>query len=62
MTPHFRATILARCVPTFAYWKGMIEPRRSDGLFDLTDIFTTSLGLAGSGAPPRARRSAREII
>ncbi|HET6537561.1 MAG TPA: sulfatase-like hydrolase/transferase [Sphingopyxis sp.] len=34
-------------VPTFAYWKGMIEPRRSDGLFDLTDIFTTALGLAG---------------
>lgn len=34
-------------VPTFAYWKGMIEPRRSDGLFDLTDIFSTSLGLAG---------------
>jgi arylsulfatase A-like enzyme len=34
-------------VPTFAYWKGMIEPRRSDGLFDLTDIFTTSLGLVG---------------
>ena len=34
-------------MPTFAYWKGMIEPRRSDGLFDLTDIFTTSLGLVG---------------
>lgn len=34
-------------VPTFAYWKGMIAPRRSDGLFDLTDIFSTSLALAG---------------
>ncbi|MBO9695271.1 MAG: sulfatase-like hydrolase/transferase [Sphingopyxis sp.] len=34
-------------VPTFAYWKGMIEPGRSDGLFDLTDIFSTALGLAG---------------
>lgn len=34
-------------VPTIAYWKGMIEPRRSDGLFDLTDVFSTSLGLAG---------------
>lgn len=34
-------------VPTFAYWKNMIAPRRSDGLFDLTDIFSTSLGLAG---------------
>ncbi|HFZ8995803.1 TPA: sulfatase-like hydrolase/transferase [Citrobacter freundii] len=34
-------------VPTFVYWKGMIQPRRSDGLFDLTDIFPTSLALAG---------------
>ena len=28
-------------VPTFVYWKGMIEPRKSDGLFDLADIFNT---------------------
>jgi arylsulfatase len=34
-------------VPTFAYWKGMIEPRKSDGLFDLSDLFNTSLSLAG---------------
>lgn len=34
-------------VPTFVSWQGMIEPRRSDGLFDLTDIFSTALGLAG---------------
>ncbi|WP_253382810.1 sulfatase-like hydrolase/transferase [unidentified bacterial endosymbiont] len=34
-------------VPTFVYWKGMIQPRRSDGLFDLSDIFPTSLALAG---------------
>ena len=34
-------------VPTFAYWKGMIEPRKSDGLFDLSDLFNTSLALAG---------------
>jgi arylsulfatase len=38
-------------VPTFVYWKGMIQPRKSDGLFDLTDIFPTSIALAGkSGA------------
>ncbi|WJD51098.1 sulfatase-like hydrolase/transferase [Enterobacter sp. PGRG2] len=38
-------------VPTFVYWKGMIQPRKSDGLFDITDIFPTSLALAGkSGA------------
>jgi arylsulfatase len=34
-------------VPTFVYWKGMIEPRKSEGLFDLADLFTTSLALAG---------------
>jgi arylsulfatase len=34
-------------VPTFAYWKGMIQPRRSDGLFDLADLFNTALSLAG---------------
>jgi arylsulfatase len=34
-------------VPTFAYWKGMISPRKSDGLFDLADILPTALDLAG---------------
>jgi arylsulfatase A-like enzyme len=34
-------------VPTFAYWKGMIEAGRSDGLFDLADLFNTALSLAG---------------
>ncbi len=35
-------------VPGIAYWKGMIEPgRRSDGLFDLMDLFNTSLTLGG---------------
>lgn len=34
-------------VPTFAYWKGMINPRKSDGLFDLADILPTALSLAG---------------
>jgi arylsulfatase len=34
-------------VPTFAYWKGMITPRRDDGLFDFADILPTSLSLAG---------------
>jgi arylsulfatase A-like enzyme len=34
-------------VPTFAYWKGTIKPRRSDGLFDFADILPTALSLAG---------------
>ncbi|WP_087734676.1 sulfatase-like hydrolase/transferase [Paraburkholderia piptadeniae] len=33
--------------PFFVYWKGMIAPRRSDGLFDFADMFNTSLSLAG---------------
>jgi arylsulfatase len=33
--------------PFFVYWKGMIGPRRSDGLFDFADMFNTSLSLAG---------------
>jgi arylsulfatase len=38
-------------VPTFAYWKGMIPPRKSDGLFDFADFLPTALSLAGvSGA------------
>ncbi|PZF71914.1 sulfatase-like hydrolase/transferase [Taibaiella soli] len=36
-------------VPTFAYWKGIITPRKSDGLFNLADIFNTSASLAGKG-------------
>ena len=35
-------------VPTFAYWKGMIEPRRSEGLFDYADIFNTVISVAGA--------------
>ena len=35
-------------VPAVAYWPGMIsEGRQSDGLFDLTDLFNTVLGVAG---------------
>ena len=34
-------------VPTFAYWKGTIAPRRSEGLFDLADVLPTTLSLAG---------------
>ncbi|MEM8606201.1 MAG: sulfatase-like hydrolase/transferase [Myxococcota bacterium] len=34
-------------VPTFAYWKGMIKPARSDAIFDLADLFNTTLSLAG---------------
>lgn len=34
-------------VPAFVYWKGMIQPRRCDGLFDLGDIFNTAASVAG---------------
>ncbi|XUY25614.1 arylsulfatase [Agrobacterium sp. rho-8.1] len=35
-------------VPAIAYWPGMIKPGRiSDGLFDLMDLFNTSLSIAG---------------
>lgn len=35
-------------VPGIAYWPGTIAPGRvSDGLFDLCDVFNTSLGVAG---------------
>ncbi len=38
-------------VPGIAYWKGMIAPgRESDELFDLMDLFNTSLALAGATA------------
>lgn len=36
-------------IPGIAYWKGMITPGRvSDGLFDLMDLFNTSLALGGA--------------
>ncbi len=36
-------------VPGIVYWRGMIKPGRiSDGLFDLADLFTTSIALAGA--------------
>jgi arylsulfatase A-like enzyme len=36
-------------VPGVAYWRGMIKPgRQSDGLFDLMDLFNTSLHFAGA--------------
>jgi arylsulfatase A-like enzyme len=35
-------------VPGIAFWPGMIEPEReSDGLFDIMDLFNTSLAIAG---------------
>ena len=35
-------------IPGAIYWKGMIEPgQASDGLFDLMDIYMTSLSIAG---------------
>lgn len=34
--------------PMFVYWKDMIAPRRSEGLFDQADIFNTLIGIAGA--------------
>jgi arylsulfatase len=34
-------------VPTFAYWKGTVRPRRSEGLFDLADVMPTVMSLVG---------------
>lgn len=35
-------------VPGIAYWKGMIKPRESADLFDLMDLFNTTVHLAGA--------------
>ena len=44
-------------VPGIAYWRGVIAPgRESDELFDLMDLFNTSLALAGAGASVPADR------
>jgi len=38
-------------VPAIVYWPGLIKPGRvSDGLFDLADLFNTSVTLAGAQA------------
>jgi arylsulfatase len=40
-------------VPGIVYWKGMIKPGRvSDGLFDLADLFNTSIALSGTKYQP----------
>ena len=35
-------------VPTFVYWKGVIASHKSDGLFDLADLFNTCVSIAGA--------------
>ncbi len=42
-------------VPTFVYWKGMIAPRRSEGLFDYADLFNTAVSLGGAPGAEVAR-------
>jgi len=42
-------------VPTFVYWKGVISPRKSDGLFDLADLFNTCISVAGAPAAEVAK-------
>ncbi len=44
-------------VPGVAYWHGMINSGRvNDGLFDLSDLFTTSLAVAGASSKVPADR------
>lgn len=42
-------------VPTFAYFKGVISPRKTEGLFDMADIFPTALSLAGKPGAETAK-------
>lgn len=42
-------------VPTFVYWKGVTKPRRSDGLFDLADLFNTCISIAGAPGAEAAK-------
>ena len=54
-------------VPGIAYWKGTITPgRESDELFDLMDLFNTSLNLAGiagqDSGRPLHRRHRPDVI
>jgi arylsulfatase A-like enzyme len=42
-------------VPTFVYWKGVISPRKSDGLFDLADLFNTCISVAGAPGAEAAK-------
>ena len=42
-------------VPTFVYWKGVISQRKSDGLFDLADLFNTCISIAGAPGAEAAK-------
>jgi arylsulfatase len=42
-------------VPTFVYWKGVVSPRKSDGLFDLGDLFNTCISVAGAPGAEAAK-------
>ncbi|MBN1199515.1 MAG: sulfatase-like hydrolase/transferase [Bacteroidales bacterium] len=43
-------------VPTFVYWKGIIPAKKSDGLFDLGDLFNTCLSIAGMKSTDLSKR------
>jgi len=47
-------------VPTFVYWKGMIAPRKSEGLFDQADIFNTLVSIGGSPRKEIAKYVSRD--
>ena len=42
-------------MPAFTYWKGMIKPGSSDGLFDFADLFNTVVSLAGAAGAEVAK-------
>ena len=42
-------------VPTFVYWKGVVSPWKSDGLFDLADLFNTCISVAGAPGAEAAK-------
>jgi len=43
-------------VPTFVYWKEMIRSGKSDGLFDLADLFNTCISVAGMNSADLSKR------
>lgn len=43
-------------VPTFVYWQGEIPAKRSDGLFDLADLFNTCIAIAGMNSADLSKR------
>jgi len=43
-------------VPTFVYWQGQIPAKRSDGLFDMADLFNTCISIGGMNSADLSKR------